>query len=996
MLLTDCIGVLAQTNTSQVLDIQTFRFRDGLDVGFIQSLEFDNEGWLWISGLESESGSNDYLNKGMNVQRFDGLSFHSVTLPDVAEKSFVGCHLFKRNDGWFYLFYDGVAKDYLFLLDPLTQSFTSVPLPEANNVTKIAGVFPTEDVTYVAVDYGVNTELFELDRELTFTRLFSIERERAGESYINDIFRFKDHFLISEERIGIYAAKPDGTKIRSFTYQNLGIPLPVPYEPLVIRDNYLLNGKHYFGFREERELFIYEPEKIDFTRIKHDGTHPDVTRDENNPGYFRSVLTDGHNNFVTIRYSEKGAVFSRYLESDSYYAKELEAGTVDARSMASRNLNKELFVGELGRLRHITFRDSQVKTFLVDYSIRFIMHLQENEYLVATEYKGWHIVNTANGTQRPIQLTADGKPFTATETRGMYRDKYGIWSNYNAGFMLVDPETFEVELFREFPIRAMANTEDKIYFGSYKYPLSYFDKKSKSYHKISKNDSLIATDIQIVDNTVYMTTDQGLLKYKEGEEAVFVGFELDEGGFMMLEEHDSLKILVTTTLGDVYQFDPETEVYQKIYQRKANNPIASIFTTDDGKLWMNTFAGVISLDLKTGKTERFLEEDGLSNNEGNRYSELKTADGSFLFGTIKGLNFFHPDQISKAPLNAELKITSLTRYSRDVKANVTEANRQNLDKVKEVTLPAESRYLKMEIAPAGLISNLNTNIQYRLNKGDWQTLYNAGTIELINLAAGSYKLEMRLVSTDLSPLGRPFVVTIHAQEFFYKTAWFISLVLLLVTAVSYYLIRQANRAKELEQGYSRSLLRVQEGERQRISRELHDSVGQQLILLKNQAKAQQNEEMSRTASETLEEVRTITRDLHPVVLKQLGLTAALEELVHKLDQHSEIFFSTELANVDGVLDESEELNLYRIVQEALNNIVKHSQALSTRMTLERVKSKLVLIIQDNGQGFYVDEQAKASTSLGLKTLQERARMLKAGLVINSSEKGTEIILEIQR
>lgn len=986
----------AQNRTSNdILDTQTFRFRDGLDVGFIQSLEFDDEGWLWISGLESESGSNDFLNKGIKLQRFDGLSFHTVALPKVSETSFVSCELFKRKDGLFYVMYDGEDEDYLFLFDPLSFGFTNIELPDVTNITEISGIFPSNESTFLTIDYGADTYLYELDDDLNISKLFSIQRGRAGNSFLNDVIKFDDHFLISEERAGIYAYSLEGTILKFFDYKDLVIDIPVPFEPLVIRNKFRYEGGYYFDFREEELPFMYDPEKMKFINTEGLNTDPRIVIEKTGQGYYRGIVADELNNFATFSYIKSGIVLSRYLESSSFGVKKSKITTQDLSSMNSRNLSKELFIGELGRLRHITFRNSPIVTFLEDHSVRSIMHWQGDEYLVASEYKGWFMIDVSKGTERFIELKVNGRPFIATETRGMYRDKYGLWSNYNGGFILVDPQTFEVELFREFPIWAMVDAGDKIYFGSYLYPLSLFNKETRTYQKLSKNDSLVARDIEFINNTVYMTTDQGLLKYKNGKES-FVDFELPEGDFMMLEKHDSLKLLVTTTLGDVYQFNPENDEHRLLYKHSVNNPIASILIANDGKLWMNTFSGIISLNLQTGETEHFLEEDGLSNNEGNRYSEINTVDGGFLMGSIKGLNYFHPNSISKAPVDVELKLTAFTRYLKAKKANVTEGNRAKLDKIEKIILPAENRYLKVEVAPLRMISNLNTNIQYRLNEGVWQTRYNSGTIELINMAAGSYLLETRLINTDNQPISKSLFIAIEAKEFFYKTTWFITLVLLLVAAISYYFIRQANRAKKLEQNFSRSLLKVQEGERTRISRELHDSVGQQLILLKNQAKVLQSPEMEQTASATLEEVRTITRDLHPVVLTQLGLTAALEDMIHKLDANTEIFFSTELENVDNLLAKDEELNLYRIVQEALNNIVKHAQAASARLTIERSKSKLTLTIQDNGNGFDVSQGESAANSLGLKTLNERATMLNARLKINSSDKGTRVVLEVPR
>ncbi|MCE7991809.1 MAG: tetratricopeptide repeat protein [Roseivirga sp.] len=207
--------------------------------------------------------------------------------------------------------------------------------------------------------------------------------------------------------------------------------------------------------------------------------------------------------------------------------------------------------------------------------------------------------------------------------------------------------------------------------------------------------------------------------------------------------------------------------------------------------------------------------------------------------------------------------------------------------------------------------------------------------------------------------------------------------------------RQFTRKRaRLQEGFAQSLIKNVEQERKRISSELHDSVGQHLILLKNQAKVRGTDEMVETVGATLEEVRSITQDLHPVVLGRLGLTAALEEMLEKLDESSEVFFDREVENIDQLFSDDDALNIYRIIQEALNNLIKHAQAASARFQVKRLENKVLITLQDNGKGFAVEEKRLMSQSLGLKTLFERAEMLKARFNILSGQEGTRLTLEL--
>lgn len=225
---------------------------------------------------------------------------------------------------------------------------------------------------------------------------------------------------------------------------------------------------------------------------------------------------------------------------------------------------------------------------------------------------------------------------------------------------------------------------------------------------------------------------------------------------------------------------------------------------------------------------------------------------------------------------------------------------------------------------------------------------------------------------------------------------FIALILLIGFFIVYlWKSRQFSRKRaKLQKVFAQDLIGNIEQERKRISSELHDSVGQHLVLLKNQAKTRGNEEMVETIGDTLEEVRSITQDLHPIVLSRLGLTAALEEMIEKLDESSEVFFTREVDDIDQLFSTDDELNIYRIVQEGLNNLIKHAGAVSARFQVERKGNRAFITLQDNGKGFSVGEMSLKSKSLGLKTLYERAGMLKAKLNISSSTSGTKLTLEM--
>ncbi|EDP71744.1 putative transmembrane protein [Flavobacteriales bacterium ALC-1] len=212
-----------------------------------------------------------------------------------------------------------------------------------------------------------------------------------------------------------------------------------------------------------------------------------------------------------------------------------------------------------------------------------------------------------------------------------------------------------------------------------------------------------------------------------------------------------------------------------------------------------------------------------------------------------------------------------------------------------------------------------------------------------------------------------------------------------------YLLRSkkfAQKEKLMQEEFSKDLINEQEKERTRISRELHDSVGQKLMLLSKKTKSLGDISMEKLADSTLEEVRHISRGLYPSNLERLGLTEAINALIYDMNANTDLFFTEEIHNIDKLLSKDSELHLYRIIQETLSNIVKHSEAKAVKINIERTENTVEVFISDNGKGFDLNSK-KDSITLGMKTLFERAKIINTNMDLKSSlGKGTVITLSI--
>ncbi len=202
------------------------------------------------------------------------------------------------------------------------------------------------------------------------------------------------------------------------------------------------------------------------------------------------------------------------------------------------------------------------------------------------------------------------------------------------------------------------------------------------------------------------------------------------------------------------------------------------------------------------------------------------------------------------------------------------------------------------------------------------------------------------------------------------------------------------KEKKLQQQFSENLLVSQEEERTRIARELHDSVGQQLTLIKRKSQNENQKEITILTNNALEEVRSISKGLYPALLKQLGLTESIEQLINDYDEQTKLFFSVDIDNVNEYFTESTSLNFYRLIQECLTNIIKHAKAKSVTLSIKKQSNAIITLISDNGKGFNVND-SKKKNSLGLKTIFERIRIMNGNISIDSQpNNGTSFIFSI--
>jgi signal transduction histidine kinase len=333
-----------------------------------------------------------------------------------------------------------------------------------------------------------------------------------------------------------------------------------------------------------------------------------------------------------------------------------------------------------------------------------------------------------------------------------------------------------------------------------------------------------------------------------------------------------------------------------------------------------------------------------------------------------------------------------------------------------ITMRPGQSDLEIHYAGLSLTAPEKVRFKYKLDgyDRDWIDAKDRRVAYYPQVSPGNYTFRVMAANNDGFWSTQDATLQLTVIPPFWRTWWFTALAVLALAALAFAIykrrIQQLDRARRAQEDFSKQLIASQEGERKRIAGELHDSLSQNLVVIKNRAwlslqepdnhrnVLEQMEEIADAADQSLGEVREIAYNLRPFQIDRLGLTSAIESLVAKVDR-PDLHFVAELENIDKVLAPEMEINLYRIVQEGINNIIKHSAATEGLIKIKRGPGSIEVTIQDNGQGFdpHMSRSSDSSngSGFGLIGITERARILGGVPVIQSAPgQGTRIEIKV--
>lgn len=463
-----------------------------------------------------------------------------------------------------------------------------------------------------------------------------------------------------------------------------------------------------------------------------------------------------------------------------------------------------------------------------------------------------------------------------------------------------------------------------------------------------------------------------------------------------------------TSGGGLNRFDRNTEKFEHFTVREGMpiDNVYEILEDDIGHLWLTTDRGLARFNVEKRQFRTFDVNDGLTYDEFNDKAAFKNSDGEIYVGGSNGFVKFDPRMMVDSVGTPPVYVTDIRILEQPLN------NGQNVVQMKHLDLSWRDYVVSFDFTALDSTDPKKLQYQWKLEgfDPDWINGGTRRTATYSNLPGGDYVLKAKATNVD-GVWGDEFVLlNIHVQPPFYLTGWFITLVVIAAAALIWlayrYRISQMRAISEAQTKFTHQLITSQEAERKRIAAELHDGLGQSLVIIKNRAMlglskgddkdrvVRELGSISESASQALDEVREITNDLRPQLLDRLGLTKAIGAMLKKYAGVIDV--KSEIDAIDGLFAEGDEISIYRIIQESLNNVIKHSNASNAEVKVKHLEKRVRIEITDNGKGFDPQSLPAEKRSFGLTGLRERAQLLGGELVIDSQiGSGTKISVTFQ-
>ncbi len=991
------------------LNFRNYSSSNGLSQSEVQCVIEDKFGFIWIGTR-------------YGLTRYDGKEFrtfyHSINDSNSLGENIVSdIQQDSKGNLWFALYNSGVSK-----MNGLNFTFNNIQFDNtktgllSNKVTVLA--IDSKDQVWVGTEIGLSlynplTKAFK-----NFTKLPSIENENFSVSALE--FDPEGNLYVGTHEHGLFIIKKGTEQISPLLkYESAGDinDVHIDYQDKVWiagqKGLYILNLNENNKYTLTKAPVVLDQETV-----------VDLETDENHNLWMATRRHGLRIYFPKEGYVEK--VQENYTSARGLLSNRLSCIFRDSRGgiwVAGEN-GLQSFHNESQKF-NIYPGLSNISNHLRGSSIYGIYEV-DNDFILATS-GGIIVYNRITNQFLPIQQQheAVGEVIRFRFIKREAEDSWWITSDRGMFELFKDKVGYHLRRLKDLNRHPMFKTEsfrnyikvkEELWMATTENGLVHYNIRTgvvQRYHHVPANkDSLGDKIINIIvadkDNNLLIGHDNGLSVFYTKEKKFENFGDIRSGTKPALSSRyvydiydDGTTYWIGTYGGGLNALhkNSRTIEYFTSAQGLCNDAIYSIVPEGDSILWLSTNKGLSRFDITKKSFQNFTQNDGLPADEFNMLSKFVNSDGEIFMATINGVVSFNPQKLSHSKYPPRIYLAKVRLNGRYVSDSITGAI--NRDRKMSVKFNED---LFLEFSPLIYAKSLNLAIRYKLNdQEDWKEAQSGTLLPLLKMEPGRYQLQVQLVDNEISVSSNSWHLNLEVLPPYWKTVSFRISLFLLIALLSFLVIREYIQRRLEKQRVLFEREQAVEKERARISGELHDDIGGGLTairLLSEMNKDKSQDESSRIFfSKISASSNELIQKMNEIVWALNVNHDNLQSLIAYTRQYAVSYLDDFQIKCNVMIPENipdmpvmgnKRRNVFLLVKEALNNIVKHSKANTVDLEI-KIGERLKIEVSDNGNGIDFDNIRPGSH--GLVNMRRRVEHLKGVMKIENNN-GTFIHIDI--
>lgn len=966
----------------------SYNVNDGLLQSTIADIAIDKNNFCWISFPNG-------------IQKFDGKNFIYIPVqPGLPDDKFVT--FLKCNNGDLLLSHSAGISKYIIDANRLQQVYNNKS--PAKNPSRFIG--QDGAIIYFCTDYGSIIGLNSNDFKIISEKSINIESPATkfdnGVKFSDNIINHTVAFLM-QEKLFLWDLQKGKLQATSVINSNMNIFL------LRLKNK---NEVLFCGNKTNNALSTYN-----FLSKK---TSIQLLAGKSNLDYGRCcILPWGNKTLISFdnKLYETDATLQELKSELVNFQNNPIAGSGSIAKIATDNFGNLYLQTVTAGLKKLIRNNYPIKYYGTEkkeenFIISILPEKKKNRIIAGTFGYGILIFDTLQRLVKHIKTIPTTKvPFSPNQIIKVNNNKYlifcagekNIWLS-NEDFSKMVPITVKSEL----PL----NKRGVSYFGNklFTTEAGAMVQSQSMIYKVNLAN-YVASEHLITDhytmsglhfnNSIITHCNDELIFMDAASLSVTKRIAFKNTGFVRCFATDNKNQIYIGSNKGIFKMDSSGQILKQYNKQSglADECIYAICFDKDGFLWCSTNKGILKLNAEKTLVQ-LSKEDGLQENEFNTNVVAKAEDGELFFGGVNGVSSFHPTSINSIADKISLLFTQIKINNKEAYTDTAAWS------IKEMNLPYNQNLLAFDFIA---VANNNPGqyiYQFKMEGLDKEWIRNdALQTARYFLPTGKYVFKIaasRFFNTDAKSL-KEIRIIIHPP--FWETKWFYIAIGLLLAGIMLYSINRIAKQKYHKKLTELENERTIQLERERISRDLHDSLGAyaNAVLYNTELLEKENEFSKR--NELMNDLKFASKDIITSLretvwaLKKDNYTAQecilrIKNFILPLSRYyTAIHFIIETEEaVDKLLFHSKALNVVRIVQEAVTNAIKHAAAKNISINSYLENNKWKITVTDDGKGFDYKNMKEDREGNGLYNLKQRAIDSGIELTINSAESGGTVII----